>query len=144
MMPHERPSIDKVDAYEASWNKPLMGLLFFLQWLLLGKYPVFSVWVVVGSIVAYFVILFNATVLQSILIEPLRDRFFPLVPNTLMAKEYYLIKSLIYNTVLGLGIGSFQAVFLKLDSLGYRWWIPMTALAYALTTFWWYYYRVLN
>ena len=83
----------------------------------------------------------NATILQASILIPLQRAFFPVIPNIVNPPYYLFVQRLIVNTVFGLIIGLSQRLLLKKMGTPAPWWIAMSTIAYALTTFWWYYYE---
>ena len=118
-------------------------LLFALQWWLLRKSLPLGVWIKTGLLATLVMLLINSIIVGPVL-QRIDTRFFPGTKYLLMPYDFIFVSMLIFNTLIGIGVGIGQGLLLKQTAYSPRWWIPMSTVAYALTTFWWYYYRVLN
>ena len=119
-------------------------ILFTLQWWLLSKVVPLRLWLQVGILGTALMMALNNNIVRPYIVHLISTTFFPATKYPFKPDEFYLISGLIYNTLIGIGVGVGQGLLLKQTAYSPRWWIAMSTIAYALTTFWWYYYRVLN
>lgn len=114
-------------------------ILFALQWVLLPADPAFHRWLP-ASMLGFIVGVICTTVVIPPVLDSIKTVYFPTPPRLFIPREYYLIQDMIICGVLGLGVGSGQALCLKFDPDDTSWWwipIPLTILAYSINTLWW-------
>ena len=119
----------------------VLSVLFTIQWLLLSQRPSLKSWLIAGVITITVWIEFIDNVTRTLITRYIYHPYFAATPNTIMDSRYLLIRYLIVQSVLGASIGMYQYLLLRRAGNRGAGWIVMTTLAYALTTFWWYYHK---
>lgn len=114
-----------------------MGVLFLLQWLTLKREPVLVLWLGTGIIIVISFMFLSSLLIEPVLVTPLLKTVFPTDPqsSSIVPREFFVVDRIIPSTILGLIVGISQSLQLRDTPYEGSWWIAMTTLAYAATSF---------